>query len=107
MAELGIDGGKLKVGLDLNADLRRLGIMRDALSIASPRPRLMIDSNEYWSPKQAVRYIRQIEEKFDLDLGRGAGAPLGLRRTQARVAAGVRGGGDRRRTSTASPTSIR
>jgi L-alanine-DL-glutamate epimerase-like enolase superfamily enzyme len=66
MAERGIDGGKLKVGLDLQADLRRLGIMQDALSIASDRPTLMIDINEYWSPKQAVRYIRQIEEKFDL-----------------------------------------
>jgi len=59
MAEQGIDGGKLKVGLDLQADLRRLGIMQDALSIASDRPMLMIDINEYWSPKQAVRYIRQ------------------------------------------------
>jgi L-alanine-DL-glutamate epimerase-like enolase superfamily enzyme len=66
MAELGVDGGKLKVGLDLQADLRRLGIMREALSIASARPLLMIDSNEYWSPKQAVRYIRKMEEKFDL-----------------------------------------
>ena len=26
----------------------------------------MIDSNEYWSPKQAVRYIRRLEEQFDL-----------------------------------------
>ena len=66
MAELGIDSGKLKVGLDPKADLRRLGIMRDALSIASPRPGLMIDSNEYWSPKQAVRYIRHMEQHFDL-----------------------------------------
>ena len=66
MAEQGIDGGKLKVGLDLKADLRRVGIMRDALSIASPRPALMIDSNEYWSPKQAVRYISQLEKHFDL-----------------------------------------
>jgi L-alanine-DL-glutamate epimerase-like enolase superfamily enzyme len=66
MAEQGISSGKLKVGLDLKADLRRLGIMRDALSVASPRPGLMIDSNEYWSPKQAVRYIRQMEQHFDL-----------------------------------------
>src|SRR5256885_373415 len=66
MAELGVDGGKLKVGLDVQADLRRLGIMREALSIASAHPRLMIDSNEYWSPKQAVRYIRKMEERFDL-----------------------------------------
>jgi L-alanine-DL-glutamate epimerase-like enolase superfamily enzyme len=66
MAEQGIADGKLKVGLDLKADLRRLGIMRDALSVASSRPGLMIDSNEYWSPKQAVRYIRQLEKHFDL-----------------------------------------
>ena len=36
------------------------------LRIASPRPGLMIDANEYWSPKQAVRYVRQLEEHFDL-----------------------------------------
>lgn len=66
MAEMGIDAGKLKVGLDITADMRRLGIMQEALSIASDHPVLTIDSNEYWSPKQAVRYIRQMEEKFDL-----------------------------------------
>jgi len=66
MAEQGIDGGKLKVGLDVEADMRRLAIVRDALSVASEKPLLMIDSNEYWSPKQAVRYIRRIEESFDL-----------------------------------------
>jgi L-alanine-DL-glutamate epimerase-like enolase superfamily enzyme len=66
MAEQGIDTGKLKVGLDLQADLRRLGIMREALSVATPRPGLMIDANEYWSPKQAVRYVRQLEEHFEL-----------------------------------------
>jgi L-alanine-DL-glutamate epimerase-like enolase superfamily enzyme len=66
MAEQGIDGGKLKVGLDPAADIRRLGIMREALSVASKRPSLMIDSNEYWSPKQAVRFIRRMEERYDL-----------------------------------------
>lgn len=66
MAEQGIDCGKLKVGLDLEADMRRLGIMQEALSIAANRPGLMIDSNEYWSPKQAVRYVRKMEEKYDL-----------------------------------------
>ncbi len=66
MAAQGIRDGKIKVGLDLKADLRRIGIMRDALSIASPDPGLMIDANEYWSPKQAVRYVRQIERHFKL-----------------------------------------
>ena len=66
MADKGIDGGKLKVGLDIKADMRRLGVMREALSTASKNPILTIDANEYWSPKQAVRYIRQMEEQFDL-----------------------------------------
>ena len=27
---------------------------------------LCIDSNEYWSPKQAIRFISKLEEKFDI-----------------------------------------
>ena len=66
MADKGIDAGKLKVGLDLDSDERRLGIVKDALSKASDRPLLCIDSNEYWSPKQAIRFISKLEEKFDI-----------------------------------------
>ena len=66
LSERGVDGGKLKVGLDMDDDLRRLAIMRDQLKRNSMRPYLMIDSNEYWSPKQAIRAIREIEKKFDI-----------------------------------------
>ena len=66
MAERGVDGGKLKIGLDMTADLRRIGVMRDALSVASPRPQLMIDVNEYWSPKQTVRFMHEIEKHYDI-----------------------------------------
>ena len=66
MAERGVDGGKLKIGLDVTADLKRIGIMRDALSVASTRPQLMIDVNEYWSPKQAVRFMHEIEKHYDI-----------------------------------------
>ena len=66
MADMVIDAGKLKVGLDLVSDERRLGIVKDALSKASDRPLLCIDSNEYWSPKQAIRFISKLEEKFDI-----------------------------------------
>ena len=66
MAGLGISAGKLKVGLDPEFDLRRVGIMRDALATSGKQPDLMIDSNEYWSPKQAIRIIRQFEEHFEL-----------------------------------------
>ena len=66
MAEKGVDGGKLKVGLDMDEDLRRLGIVKDALSRNNKRPYLMIDANEYWSPKQAVRHVSEFERHFDI-----------------------------------------
>ncbi len=65
-AALGIDAGKLKVGLDMEDDLRRLQIVKDQLSRANSRPYLMVDSNEYWSPKQAIRAIAEMERSFDL-----------------------------------------
>lgn len=64
--EYGIREGKLKVGLDLETDLRRLGLMREALQKASTEPVLMIDADECWSPKQAVRMVREMEPEFDL-----------------------------------------
>jgi L-alanine-DL-glutamate epimerase-like enolase superfamily enzyme len=66
MAAQGIQAGKLKVGLDREMDLRRLGIMRDALATSGKTPILTIDSNEYWSPKQAIRNIRIIEQHYEL-----------------------------------------
>ena len=66
MARLGINAGKLKVGLDREADMRRVAVMRDALATSGKPPVLMIDSNEYWSPKQAIQHIRALEREFDL-----------------------------------------
>ena len=67
MAEkYGFKDGKLKVGLDQDYDLRRIGLMNDALSINTDEPGLMVDANEYWSPKQAIRKVREMEEQFDL-----------------------------------------
>lgn len=66
MAKLGMSAGKLKVGLDPEHDLRRIGIMQEALATSGKKPTLLIDSNEYWSPKQAIRHIRFFEEHYDL-----------------------------------------
>ncbi len=67
-AQYGIRAGKLKVGRDLDRDLARLAVMRDALASgpSGSRPSLMIDANEFWSPKQAIRHISTIEREFDL-----------------------------------------
>jgi len=40
--------------------------VRDALSVNAPRPGLMLDANESWNLKQAVRYVSAVEAKFDL-----------------------------------------
>ena len=66
MAGRGISGGKLKIGLDMEEDLRRLEIMQQALATSGKKPVILIDSNEYWSPKQAIRHIRHIEQHFDV-----------------------------------------
>ena len=66
MAEKGVPAGKLKVGLDPDADLRRLGIMQEALAGSGKKPVLMVDANEYWSPKQAIRHLGMFEDQFDL-----------------------------------------
>jgi L-alanine-DL-glutamate epimerase-like enolase superfamily enzyme len=66
MAARGVHAGKLKVGLDPDGDLRRLAIVRDALATSGKSPVLMVDANEYWSPKQAIRHLRAYEARFDL-----------------------------------------
>lgn len=66
LAERGFVAGKLKGGLDLDADLRRLQIVADALAVHTAHPGLMIDANESWQLKQAVRYVAALEERFDL-----------------------------------------
>ncbi len=67
LAKQGINAGKIKVGLNQSDDLRRIGIMHDALALSGKTPLLMIDSNEYWSPKQAIRHIQAIEEQYELN----------------------------------------
>ena len=65
-AALGISIGKLKVGLDREGDLRRIGIMREALATSGREPILLVDSNEYWSPKQAIQHIRYFERHHEI-----------------------------------------
>jgi L-alanine-DL-glutamate epimerase-like enolase superfamily enzyme len=64
----GITAGKLKVGRDPDRDLERLAVMHEALAEGSgtTRPSLMIDANEFWTPKQAIRRISEMERRYDL-----------------------------------------
>jgi L-alanine-DL-glutamate epimerase-like enolase superfamily enzyme len=66
MAERGFTSGKLKGGLDVETDVRRLGIVADALRVNTANPAVMLDANESWNLKQAVRYVTALEERIDL-----------------------------------------
>jgi len=62
----GFTSAKLKGGRDLETDLRRLRIVEDALRANTSSPGLMLDANESWNLKQAVRYVSAMEEQIDL-----------------------------------------
>ena len=66
MAAQGVRAGKLKVGFGVETDLRRLAVMHEALGGNAARPALVVDANEFWSPKQAVRAMRALEREFDI-----------------------------------------
>ncbi|GAA2356426.1 racemase [Catellatospora methionotrophica] len=67
-AERGIRAAKLKGGLDVDRDRHRLALVGDMLAEAGggSRPGLMLDANECWSRKQAVRYVAELERTLDL-----------------------------------------
>ena len=65
-AERGFRAVKLKGGRHLERDLDRLAVLRDIYAARSSAPALMLDANEAWHRSQAIRYVSQIEERFDL-----------------------------------------
>jgi L-alanine-DL-glutamate epimerase-like enolase superfamily enzyme len=67
-AERGLKAAKIKGGLDVERDRARLTIVRDILAEANPglRPGLMLDANEAWTRKQAVRHVAELEQTLDL-----------------------------------------
>ena len=67
-ARYGLRAAKIKGGLDIDRDRHRLSLVRDVLTDAADglRPSLMLDVNEAWTRKQAVRHVREIERTLDL-----------------------------------------
>jgi L-alanine-DL-glutamate epimerase-like enolase superfamily enzyme len=67
-ADRGLRAAKLKGGLDVEHDRRRLTLVRDVLTDAGhgARPGLMLDVNESWTRKQAVRHVGELERTVDL-----------------------------------------
>ncbi|MEV0897227.1 mandelate racemase/muconate lactonizing enzyme family protein [Actinoplanes sp. NPDC049802] len=67
-AGYGLRAAKLKGGLDIERDRDRLCLVKDLLTDAAHgrRPGLMLDVNEAWTRKQAVRYVSELERTLDL-----------------------------------------
>ncbi|MEO3746435.1 mandelate racemase/muconate lactonizing enzyme family protein [Plantactinospora sp. B5E13] len=67
-AGYGLRAAKLKGGLDIERDRHRLGLVAEVLTEAGHglRPGLMLDVNEAWSRKQAVRHVCELERTLDL-----------------------------------------
>ncbi|MBE1492183.1 mandelate racemase/muconate lactonizing enzyme family protein [Plantactinospora soyae] len=62
----GFDVLKVKVGTDASGDLARVRAVRAA---AGPQARIRLDANQGWTPREAVRVIRGIEDAgLDVEL---------------------------------------
>jgi L-alanine-DL-glutamate epimerase-like enolase superfamily enzyme len=66
LREHGFRGAKLHVGVDPTAELSRLAELQDALRAQTSEPVLIIDAEERWSAKDAIRCVRELERSFDL-----------------------------------------
>ncbi|MDA0642677.1 mandelate racemase/muconate lactonizing enzyme family protein [Nonomuraea ferruginea] len=64
----GLRAAKIKGGLDIERDRHRLTLVREVLTEAGrgARPGLMLDVNEAWNRKQAVRHVCELERTLDL-----------------------------------------
>lgn len=62
----GFTSVKVKGGLDLTKDLARLARIRGIFTANTSQPGIMLDANESWNRKQAIRYISALEEHVDL-----------------------------------------
>ncbi|WP_347304623.1 mandelate racemase/muconate lactonizing enzyme family protein (plasmid) [Croceibacterium sp. TMG7-5b_MA50] len=60
-AERGFHSAKIKGGKDLARDIRRLKIVQGIMARNNPVPALMLDVNESWNRKQAIRHLAAIE----------------------------------------------
>lgn len=67
-ASHGLRAAKLKGGLDIESDRHRLSLVKEVLTEAGHgrRPGLMLDVNEAWTRKQAVRHVCELERTLDL-----------------------------------------
>ena len=62
----GYDALKIKVGVDFRLDMERIGAVRREVG---PEILLRVDANQGWTPKEAIRTIRYMEDEgLDIEL---------------------------------------
>lgn len=62
----GYDALKIKVGVDFRLDMERIGAVRREVG---PGVLLRVDANQGWTPKEAIRIIRYMEDEgLDIEL---------------------------------------
>lgn len=57
--EKGFTAFKIKVGSDINDDLRRLKLMRDEIGYENV---LMIDANQVWNTDEAIEWVGRLSQ---------------------------------------------
>lgn len=55
--QLGFTSFKAKVGVDLNDDIRRCGLIRDVIGYEN---KLMVDANQVWDVQEAIDWMKQL-----------------------------------------------
>jgi L-fuconate dehydratase len=55
---------KIKVGRDLEDDIRRCRVMREVIG---PHNRLMMDANQYWDVQEAIDHMRHLAQLMQAD----------------------------------------
>lgn len=75
----GFRAGKLPVGPESDADLRRLKIMHKALAQNTPAPELLLSSADRWTPEQAISRTCEIEQRYDLVCIQGSPSAWGTK----------------------------
>ena len=94
--DFGFRGAVVHAGPDSHADARRLEVVRETLLEHTAEPALMIDLGERFTPKDAARRVRELEQTYDLAFVQDPARrhdSAGLKRVSNSIRAAVCSGG--------------
>jgi L-alanine-DL-glutamate epimerase-like enolase superfamily enzyme len=95
ISDYGFRGATLHVGADPTADQRHLSLIQTALRANTSEPVLILDAEQCWTVKDAIRNMRAFEREFDLAWVQAATHHhdfLGMKRLSNAIRSAVCGG---------------